>query len=153
MKITRDFCFSIRGKRPLGESSNRSELGDRDRIVIITRRKRQVTTSLLPSSSFVILNVTAAVVESMRATHPPLLPNPSFSTLLHKRNQLHVTISPFFLAFSAKRNFLFSRFNIFWMRLISSFSIPPFVRLQELLAAFDPTFNIAILARLHAKEL
>lgn len=64
----------------LGRSSNRSELGDRDRIVIITRRqrKRQVTTSLLPSSSFVILNVTAAVVESMRATHSPPPPTPHF---------------------------------------------------------------------------
>lgn len=87
----------------------RSELGDRDRIVIITRRKRQVTTSLLPSSSFVILNVTAAVVESMRALTPPpssSSPTPRFPRFYTScMSQSPHSFSPF--------SFL-SRFNIFW---------------------------------------
>lgn len=124
------FDFSIR-KKIAGENASRklkrrSELGDRDRIVIITRRKRQVTTSLLPSSSFVILNVTAAVVESMRAlTHPSSSsssPTPRFPRFYTScMSQSPHSFSPF--------SFL-SRFNIFWtFHIIIFHPLHRFVRL------------------------
>lgn len=118
----------------------RSELDDRDRIVIITRRKRQVTTSLLPSSSFVILNVTAAVVESMRALTPPPLPPPPQPLVFHAFTQAACHSLPIL-----SRHFPFSRDLTSSGRFISSFSIPHIV--SYVFVRMLATFNIV--ARLH----